>query len=68
MFNLSGVYSPSAKNWVLIDTAQGITGDFVTPNTGSFTGVVDYLELRTGKSGRQYLASYQLNWFNRDPG
>ncbi|WP_315127563.1 autotransporter-associated beta strand repeat-containing protein, partial [Comamonas antarctica] len=63
-FNLSGIGARSELDRVLVSTNNGITGDFAKVHVGGFSGEVDYLTLTTGKSadGKQYLASYGLNW------
>ena len=62
--NLSGIQGVTAQDKLLIDTRNGIVGDFTTVNIGGFTGVVDYLSVSTRKSAdtRQYFATYGLNW------
>ncbi|MGO3891627.1 MAG: autotransporter domain-containing protein [Paenalcaligenes sp.] len=64
-FTLSGVSTATSTDTVLIDTANGITGDFASISVGGFTqGPVDYMTLNTRKSadGKQYLASHGLSW------
>lgn len=63
-FNLSGIRDASELDKVLIDTRDGIRGDFGRVTVGGFDGTVDYLTLNTRKSddGKQYLASYGLSW------
>lgn len=63
-FNLSGIRNASELDKVLIDTRDGIRGDFGRVTVGGFDGTVDYLTLNTRKSedGKQYLASYGLSW------
>ncbi|MCG7504885.1 autotransporter domain-containing protein [Mesorhizobium retamae] len=63
-FNLSGISNASQADQVLIESANGISGDFGTVSVGGFVGTVDYLTVNTRKSadGRQYLASYDLSW------
>ena len=63
-FNLSGISDKSIANQVLLQTSDGITGDFKTIAVGGFAGEVDYLTLQTNKSnnGKEYLASYNLSW------
>lgn len=63
-FNIDGISSTNPAELVLIDTSNGITGDFATITTGGFNGSVDYLTLNTRKSANnlQYLARYDLSW------
>ncbi|MCZ8390500.1 autotransporter domain-containing protein [Achromobacter xylosoxidans] len=63
-FRLGGIYSTSPAEVLLIDTANGINGDFARISTGGAAGAVDYLSVNTRKSAdnRQYLASYGLTW------
>lgn len=64
-FTLNGVSTATSTGTVLIDTANGITGDFASISVGGFTqGPVDYMTLNTRKSadGKQYLASHGLSW------
>ncbi len=63
-FNLSGIRNASELDKVLIDTRDGIRGDFGQVTVGGFNGTVDYLTLNTRKSddGKQYLAKYGLSW------
>lgn len=63
-FRLGGIYSTSPAEVVLIDTANGISGDFARISTGGAAGTVDYLSVNTRKSAdnRQYLAGYGLAW------
>ncbi|MGI4721534.1 MAG: autotransporter-associated beta strand repeat-containing protein [Janthinobacterium lividum] len=68
-FNISGISDPSVLPKVLIDTQNGITGDFGTVTIGGFNGTVDYLTLVTHLSNdsKQYLARYGLNWSSGAP-
>ncbi|WP_242915592.1 autotransporter-associated beta strand repeat-containing protein [Brevundimonas pishanensis] len=68
-FNISGISDPSVLPKVLIDTQNGITGDFGTVTIGGFNGTVDYLTLVTHLSddSKQYLARYGLNWSSGTP-
>lgn len=64
VFNLSGVDSAIEHDEVLINTTNGVSGNFGSVTVGGFRGTVDYLTLATRKSddGKQYLASYGLSW------
>lgn len=63
-FRLGGIYSSSPTEVLLIDTTNGINGDFARISAGGGAGAVDYLSVNTRKSAdnRQYLASYGLTW------
>lgn len=64
LFNLSGIADKSQLETVLIDTQNGIQGDFSAVNVGGGTGQVDYLTVHTSKSADnlQYRARYDLSW------
>ena len=63
-FRLDGINSTSPADVLLIDTTNGINGDFAQISTGGFVGTVDYLSVNTRKSAdsRQYIANYGLTW------
>lgn len=63
-FRLGGIYSTSPAEVLLIDTTNGISGDFARISAGGAAGAVDYLSVNTRKSpdNRQYLARYGLTW------
>ena len=64
VFNLTGIANNTLLETVLIDTQNGIQGDFSAVNVGGVTGQVDYLTVHTSKSTNnlQYRARYDLNW------
>ncbi|MGO3892243.1 MAG: autotransporter domain-containing protein [Paenalcaligenes sp.] len=63
-FRLDGINSSSPADVLLIDTTNGINGDFAQISTGGSVGTVDYLSVNTRKSAdsRQYIANYGLAW------
>ncbi len=64
VFKLSGISDRSQLDKVLIQSTNGIDGDFSGVSVGGFTGAVDYLTVHTRKSadGLQYRATYDLSW------
>ncbi|MGE8637308.1 MAG: autotransporter domain-containing protein [Achromobacter sp.] len=64
VFNLIGIADNSQLETVLIDTQNGIQGNFSAVNVGGGTGQVDYLTAHTSKSADnlQYRARYDLSW------
>ena len=64
VFKLSGIADRSQLDKVLIQSTNGIDGDFSGVSVGGFTGAVDYLTVHTRKSadGLQYRATYDLSW------
>ncbi len=63
-FRLDGINSTSPADVLLIDTTNGINGNFAQISTGGSVGTVDYLSVNTRKSAdsRQYIANYGLAW------
>ena len=64
VFTLGGIADSSQLDKVLIDTHNGIHGEFASVRVGGFNGTVDYLTVNTRKSAdqKQYLANYDLSW------
>ncbi|MGG4606476.1 autotransporter-associated beta strand repeat-containing protein [Paenalcaligenes sp. Me131] len=63
-FMLNGVSQAGEQEVLVIDTTNGINGDFASVNVGGASGVVDYLTVGTRKSAdsKQFFAKYGLSW------
>ncbi|GAA0397473.1 autotransporter domain-containing protein [Brevundimonas terrae] len=64
VLTISGINDGDALPKALIQTTNGITGDFRNVSIGGFAGSVDYMTLHSGFSAdrKEYLVEYDLSW------